>query len=99
MILSVLLSYRYFLVLDVGVVRCTPKAKTGEADDGRTVPMVTSLEQKRRAYAELREARMSGKCPKKSVGWIKQKKELARRRMKDVANDSKYTGRKRGPRF
>ena len=83
------------MVLDVGVVRTVPKAITTE-NDSNTVSIV---EERRRAHAELRNARANGRCPKKSVAWIKQKKELARRRMKDVANDSKYTGRKRRPRF
>ncbi|KAL5109699.1 putative 18S rRNA guanine-N 7 methyltransferase [Taenia crassiceps] len=89
---------KYFMVLDVGVVRAVPKARINE-NDANMVPMMPTVEQRRRAHAELRNARMQGRCPKKSVAWIKHKKELARRRMKDVAHDSKYTGRKRRPRF
>lgn len=86
------------MVLDVGVVRTVPKAKINETD-ANTVSIIPTVEQRRRAHAELRDARIHGRCPKKSVAWIRQKKELARRRMKDVAHDSKYTGRKRRPRF
>ncbi|EUB60667.1 methyltransferase [Echinococcus granulosus] len=89
---------KYFMVLDVGVVRTVPKAKMNE-NEVNTVPIVSAVEQRRRAQAELREARLHGRHPKKSAAWIRQKKELARRRMKDVAHDSKYTGRKRRPRF
>ncbi|VDM17320.1 unnamed protein product [Hydatigera taeniaeformis] len=89
---------KYFMVLDVGVVRTVPKAKISE-NSTSTVSMISIVEQRRRTQAELRDARLRGRCPKKSVAWIRQKKELARRRMKDVAHDSKYTGRKRRPRF
>ncbi|KAL5966777.1 putative 18S rRNA guanine-N 7 methyltransferase [Taenia solium] len=89
---------KYFMVLDVGVVRTVPKAKINE-NDANTIPVMPTVEQRRRAHAELRDARLHGRCPKKSAAWIRQKKELARRRMKDVAHDSKYTGRKRRPRF
>ncbi|KAJ2041502.1 18S rRNA (guanine1575-N7)-methyltransferase, partial [Coemansia sp. S2] len=38
--------------------------------------------------------------PVKDTNWILRKKELARKRgAKDVPLDSKYTGRKRKPRF
>lgn len=49
--------------------------------------------------AQLRECHRSKKLPKHSVAWIKQKKERARKQMKEVAHDSKYTGRKRPQRF
>lgn len=47
----------------------------------------------------LKECRETKKLPKHSIAWIKRKKERARKQMKDVANDSKYTGRKRRPNF
>ncbi|VDD75159.1 unnamed protein product [Mesocestoides corti] len=84
---------KYFLVLDVGVARTVPSALTGKAN-----PNTIAVIERDRLH-DLREARTNRKCPKKSAAWIRQKKELARRRMKDVAHDSKYTGRKRRPRF
>jgi len=35
----------------------------------------------------------------KSREWIQNKKERQRKQGKDVVHDSKYTGRKRGPKF
>lgn len=87
---------RYFMVLNVGVIRSLPQAMTSDEATDETVTMV---EQRRRALNKLRDVRKSGKCPKKSAAWIKHKKDLARRRGKDVAHDSKFTGRSRGPRF
>ncbi|VDO03406.1 unnamed protein product [Rodentolepis nana] len=87
---------KYFMVLNVGVIRSLPQAMTGDEATGETVTMV---EQRRQALNRLRETRKNGKCAKKSVAWIKHKKDLARRRGKDVAHDSKFTGRSRGPRF
>lgn len=87
------------MVLNVGVMRSLPQAKTNEESVGNTVATVSTVEQRRRALNDLRDARRNGKCPKKSAAWIKKKKELARRRGKNVAHDSKFTGRTRRPIF
>lgn len=39
------------------------------------------------------------RVPMKSREWIMRQKEKRRRQGKSVANDSRYTGRSRGPRF
>ncbi|KAM7537357.1 hypothetical protein Aperf_G00000059899 [Anoplocephala perfoliata] len=90
---------KYFMVLNVGVMRSLPQAKTTEENVGNTVATMSTVDQRRRALNALRDVRRNGKCPKKSAAWIRQKKELARRRGKDVAHDSKFTGRNRRPRF
>lgn len=48
-----------------------------------------------RRKMDSREKGRQGKIAKKSREWINLKKEAARRQGKQVANDSKYTGRKR----
>ncbi|CAH8627570.1 unnamed protein product [Dicrocoelium dendriticum] len=82
---------KYFLVLDVSISRDRPQPLT---DDG---PIPTRVLQGR--LEEVRKSRQLKRVPKHSVAWIKQKKERARKQMKEVANDSKYTGRKRSNRF
>ena len=47
----------------------------------------------------IKQMRGSGKNAKKSRDWIKDKKDRARRKGKDVRPDSKYTGRKRKDHF
>ncbi|CAL8084543.1 unnamed protein product [Calicophoron daubneyi] len=84
---------KYFLVLDVSHCRRPPQA----LDDTVCDSVPTHIIQGR--LNEVRECRRSKKLPKHSVAWIKQKKERARKQMKEVAHDSKYTGRKRAPKF
>ncbi|KAI9208954.1 S-adenosyl-L-methionine-dependent methyltransferase [Polychytrium aggregatum] len=47
----------------------------------------------------MHDRRKGKKANIKDKNWIQRKKELGRIRGKKVANDSKYTGRKRGPKF
>ncbi|THD20604.1 putative methyltransferase WBSCR22 [Fasciola hepatica] len=86
---------RYFLVLDVSNCRSQPEPLT--EGGSCAIPSPTSVVQGR--LAELRDCRQSKKLPKHSVAWIKHKKERARKQMKQVAHDSKYTGRKRPQRL
>ena len=48
-----------------------------------------------RRKMDTREKSRHGKIAKKSAEWIAIKKEAHRRQGKEVARDSKYTGRKR----
>lgn len=84
---------KYFLVLDVSPGRPSPQPCTVEDPSGSSCQVMRSR------LSNVREARAARRCPKKSVAWIKKKKNVARYRMKDVAFDSKYTGRKRKPKF
>ncbi|VDP82878.1 unnamed protein product [Echinostoma caproni] len=86
---------KYFLVLDVSTCRNRPEPLTEGGSNTLSAP--TSVVQGR--LAEIRDLRQSKKLPKHSVAWIKHKKERARKQMKEVAHDSKYTGRKRPQRL
>jgi hypothetical protein len=76
----------------------------GEADDGR-VPFEGRRGEAdsavRAEKAARRRARAANKPPKvKSRLWVLAKKDAARRRGRDgIKPDTKYTGRKRGPKF
>nr|CAH8845912.1 unnamed protein product [Trichobilharzia regenti] len=80
---------KYFLVLDVSSSRRIPQP----LNDNTTVNVA------RDKLENLRQSRQMKKPPKHSVAWIKQKKQRAKDQMKEVAHDSKYTGRKRRPKF
>uniref|UniRef100_A0A0X3PWT6 18S rRNA (guanine-N(7))-methyltransferase n=2 Tax=Schistocephalus solidus TaxID=70667 RepID=A0A0X3PWT6_SCHSO len=84
---------KYFFVLDVGPGRNVPQGLSDESASN-SINIVS-----RGRLEVLREVRASKRPPKKSTAWIKHKKEVARQRMKEVANDSRYTGRKRRPKF
>ncbi|KAL3319486.1 Williams Beuren syndrome chromosome region 22 protein [Cichlidogyrus casuarinus] len=81
-----------FLVLNVNPVRNMPQPLLETSQD-------PNLILQGRILNTAREARRNKRHPKNSVSWIKEKKERARKQMKDVQTDSKYTGRKRKPRF
>lgn len=90
---------KYYLCLLTGVTAALPQALEGEgaADedvDGH-VPVA------RRQMAEWRDRLRERKRREKSKdkAWVLQKKELYRKRGREVAEDSKYTARKRRPRF
>ncbi|BHF64959.1 Williams Beuren syndrome chromosome region 22 protein [Sparganum proliferum] len=84
---------KYFFVLDVGPGRNVPQGLSEESASN-SINIIS-----RGRLEALREARTSKRPPKKSTAWIKHKKEVARQRMKEVAHDSRYTGRKRRPKF
>ncbi|CAH8531948.1 unnamed protein product [Schistosoma guineensis] len=81
---------KYFLVLDVCSTRRIPQPLTENNEMSN---------HNRNKLETLRECRQMKKLPKHSVAWIKQKKQRARDQMKEVARDSKYTGRKRRAKF
>ena len=93
---------KYFLCLSTGAAAALPKALDGEGAD-------SAVDEERRtvAFSRVREARGKGKGRRgekgrasvKSREWIVSKKERQRRQGKVVMADSKYTGRKRKPRF
>ncbi|KAH8877593.1 hypothetical protein KSF78_0005265 [Schistosoma japonicum] len=81
---------KYFLVLDVCMTRHIPQPLTEN---------IGTSNYDRSRLENLRECKHLKKLPKHSVAWIKQKKQRARNQMKEVAHDSKYTGRKRRVKF
>lgn len=58
-----------------------------------------NIEDNRRAARELNGKRKRGQEVKGSKGWIMRKKEQMKNKGKIVKPDSKYTGRRRGPKF
>jgi len=76
---------KFFLVLMTGGAQPLPQALGTEQ----------STETARFEHKRDRVKGMRGKNIKKSRDWIKDKKERARRKGKEVKADSKYTGRKR----
>jgi 18S rRNA (guanine1575-N7)-methyltransferase len=58
-----------------------------------------NVEDNRRAARELNGKRKRGQEIKGSKGWIVRKKEQMKNKGKIVKPDSKYTGRRRGPKF
>ena len=91
---------KYFLCLSVGGGGELPRGLTGDeeadlhgADERRTVMV-----------GRVREKKKGGKAGRERAGvktkeWIVAKKERQRRQGKTVIADSKFTGRKRRPRF
>jgi len=83
---------KYFLVLFAGVSNCVMPKALGEEDTDRNYVAYGS-----RQTNKHREKRV--RAPVKGRDWILQKKERQRQQGKKVRPDSKYTGRKRGPKF
>ncbi|KAH6567809.1 hypothetical protein BASA50_002609 [Batrachochytrium salamandrivorans] len=88
---------KYYLCLFAGVA-------VGMPSKAPELPKGLDEENTGVAYSDqrVRERRRKGAHQRVSVkdkDWIQRKKDLARTRGKDTANDSKFTGRKRGPRF
>ncbi len=72
------------------------------AEHSHSYPSTTNNKQRRLFFLLQRERikqLRGGKNVKKSRDWIKDKKERARRKGKEVRPDSKFTGRKRKDRF
>ena len=94
---------KYFLCLSVGGTGTLPSGLTGEEGEAK------EEEDERRTVmvGKVRDRRTGGKGGKagkeragvKTKEWIVAKKERQRRQGKTVIADSKYTGRKRKPRF
>lgn len=80
---------KFYLVLMTGGPAVLPRALG--VNDAETVVAYTSRRDR------LRQVR--GKPLKKSKDWIIEKKERRRKQGKEVAGDSKYTGRKRTRKF
>lgn len=77
---------KFFLVLMTGGSQPMPKALGTDDSEESAV-----FESRRERVKQIRGSRNA----KKSKDWIKEKKERARRKGKEVRADSKYTGRKR----
>ncbi|NWH79440.1 BUD23 methyltransferase, partial [Piaya cayana] len=84
---------KFFLCLFVGTSGTLPKGLGTECADGEEAQQAKFTNERTR----FRNAK--GKSVKKSRDWILEKKERRRRQGKEVRADTKYTGRKRRPRF
>ncbi|NXV22230.1 BUD23 methyltransferase, partial [Cepphus grylle] len=84
---------KFFLCLFVGASGTLPKGLGTECADGEEIHQAKFTNERTR----FRNAK--GKSVKKSRDWILEKKERRRRQGKEVRADTKYTGRKRRPRF
>jgi len=93
---------KYYLCLYAGEPThyTPPKALTGEEGQEASEERQTVLFTKKdRARTNLSRRGGNARPSIKSREWIQNKKERQRRQGKDVVHDSKYTGRKRKPRF
>ncbi|KAF2076790.1 hypothetical protein CYY_001916 [Polysphondylium violaceum] len=88
---------KYFLVLFTGQNMLMPKAMGVDGAEEEEEEERNEVKNVNRR----RDRRKGGKATivKKSKDWIKGKKERQRKQGKEVKSDSKFTGRKRGPRF
>ncbi|XP_075025192.1 18S rRNA (guanine-N(7))-methyltransferase isoform X2 [Calonectris borealis] len=84
---------KFFLCLFVGASGTLPKGLGTECADGE------EIHQAKFTNERTRFRNTKGKSVKKSRDWILEKKERRRRQGKEVRADTKYTGRKRRPRF
>ncbi|XP_053940645.1 probable 18S rRNA (guanine-N(7))-methyltransferase isoform X3 [Cuculus canorus] len=101
---------KFFLCLFVGTSGTLPKGLGTECADGeetlqakftneRYRVVKLQLLSRRGVLGMTRFRNAKGKSVKKSRDWILEKKERRRRQGKEVRADTKYTGRKRRPRF
>jgi 18S rRNA (guanine1575-N7)-methyltransferase len=89
-------SKKYYLVLMTGTMAALPKAKTGE--EGASEDEAAVAGRVKPAWRDkLKAQKMKEKI--KGKDWVMQKKELYRKRGREVPEDSKFTARKRRPRF
>ncbi|XP_030392215.1 probable 18S rRNA (guanine-N(7))-methyltransferase isoform X2 [Gopherus evgoodei] len=84
---------KFFLCLFVGTAGALPKALGAECADGEE-SQHAKFTNKRTRFRNVK-----GKSVKKSRDWVLEKKERRRRQGKEVRADTRYTGRKRRPRF
>ncbi|KAG6923023.1 Williams-Beuren syndrome chromosome region 22 [Chelydra serpentina] len=84
---------KFFLCLFVGMAGALPKALGAECAEGEESQQAKFTNERTR----FRNAK--GKSVKKSRDWVLEKKERRRRQGKEVRADTRYTGRKRRPRF
>lgn len=89
---------KYFLCLNTGLVNNIPKPLINENDvsERKTVQFSRVINAPR---SKSRSSASSHRAPVKSKDWILAKKERQRKQGKQVARDSKFTGRKRKPNF
>ncbi|KFP07127.1 putative methyltransferase WBSCR22, partial [Calypte anna] len=84
---------KFFLCLFVGASGVLPKGLGTECADAE------EIHQAKFTSERTRFRHIKGKSVKKSRDWILEKKERRRRQGKEVRADTKYTARKRRPRF
>eukprot|EP00471_Norrisiella_sphaerica_P010420 CAMPEP_0184492208 /NCGR_PEP_ID=MMETSP0113_2-20130426/22611_1 /TAXON_ID=91329 /ORGANISM="Norrisiella sphaerica, Strain BC52" /LENGTH=285 /DNA_ID=CAMNT_0026876887 /DNA_START=121 /DNA_END=978 /DNA_ORIENTATION=+ len=92
---------KYFLCLVAGEPNTRLDLPKAMDDDGVEVPQDTVLftsskPERRKKYARDKDGK---RVPVKSRKWIVKKKQSARLAGKRTKSDSKYTGRRRGPKF
>jgi 18S rRNA (guanine1575-N7)-methyltransferase len=69
-----------------------------DEEDGSAQPGTVMFTQPSKQYSRVR-GKNRGSAPVKSRQWVLQKKERAKNEGRKTAGDSKFTARKRGPRF
>ncbi|XP_065174418.1 probable 18S rRNA (guanine-N(7))-methyltransferase [Sycon ciliatum] len=84
---------KYYLCLFCGTPARMPSALDGASGQGQEGGVQYTTERER-----IRK-RKGDRTPLKSRDWIVRKKERSRRQGKEVRRDTKYTGRKRAPKF
>ncbi|XP_075761094.1 18S rRNA (guanine-N(7))-methyltransferase [Pelodiscus sinensis] len=84
---------KFFLCLFVGTAGALPKA-LGAAGTAAEESQQAKFTNERTRFRNAK-----GKSVKKSRDWVLEKKERRRRQGKDVRADTRYTGRRRRPRF
>lgn len=93
---------KYFLCLFVGSSgerHRAPQPLTDENEDDPRHPRQVNVKDNKR-QSQWRNKKSNGKRQNvKDKEWVTKKKETARKRGEQVANDSKYTARKRRPKF
>ncbi len=92
---------KYFLCLFAGIPDSQIQMPKGKSDEELYDEEQTQIKYYTKQQGGNDKRRRGGERDtlKGSVKWIKQKKERDRARGKQVPSKSKYTGRKRGPRF
>jgi len=92
---------KYYLCLMTGVIGALPRALNEQdmASDGEDERATVDMSKKQQTAWRQRLKERKRKEKVKDKNWVMNKKELYRKRGREVADDSKYTARKRRPKF
>ncbi|EAL72211.1 hypothetical protein DDB_G0269722 [Dictyostelium discoideum AX4] len=92
---------KYFLVLFTGNNNIMPSAKGVEGEEYEQQEEEDSNEVKysNRKRDRRRVTKSKGSAQHKTKEWIMNKKDRQRKQGREIKNDSKFSGRKRGPKF
>jgi len=86
-------SKKYYLICGATVVQNPDRDKKNTNAETCTAPTISFSRDSKVGK------RKKKKIPKSGKAWIMQQKEKRRKRGKQTAKDSKYSGRRRGPKF